>query len=348
MYKHLLVPIDDSTLSTTLVTQAVRYASEANAKITFFHVARDFLATSDGALMHVMAPEIACEKLTGDAHVILNKAKAAALSAHVEADAVFKVSDNICQAIIDAAQEKACDLIYTMMRGPVSVGTLSLGSQTFRLVAHSPIPVLIAAVARNSPTPEMDKAIAIIEDEHRSLAAVLHTAKQLLDESEADGSQPDFGVLDLVVFYIKKFPEAQHHPKEDLYLFDCLRKRTHEVDEVLALLQQHHVDCTLLNELTQALAAYKGGQADARSRFALALDAFCKAEFQHMTVEERTILPVARKHLERADWIQIAAAFSENNTPGPDNVTDSLFKGIFSRLMRDASPADRLAPALAG
>lgn len=348
MYKHLLVPIDDSTLSTTLVTQAVRYASEANAKITFFHAARNYLATGDGALMHAMEPELVHQTAAGDAHVILNKAKAAARAANVEADALFKVSDNICQAIIDAAQEKCCDLIYTMMRGPISVGTLSLGSQTFRLVAHSPIPVLIASVARNSPTPEMDKAIAIIEDEHRSLAAVLHTAKQLLDESETEGSQPDFGLLDLVIFYIRKFPEAQHHPKEDLYLFDCLRKRTDEVDDILAALQQHHADCSLLNELVQALAKYKDGQADARSRFARALDAFSKAEFQHMTMEERTVLPAARKHLERADWVKIAATFSENNTPGPDNVTDSLFKGIFSRLMRDGSPADRLAPALAG
>jgi len=221
-----------------------------------------------------------------------------------------------------------------------------MGSQTFRLVAHSPIPVLIASVSRNSPTPEMDKAIAIIEDEHRSLAAVLHTARRLMDESEKDDGQPalpDFALLDVVVFYIKKFPEAQHHPKEEQYLFDCLRKRTHEADETLAVLLQHHTDRSLLDELTQALAAYKSGQADARSRFAFALDAFSKAEFQHMTIEERTILPAARKHLAREDWVRIAEAFGANNTPGPDDVADGLFKGIFSRLMRDASPAERLA-----
>lgn len=347
MYKHLLVPIDDSTLSTNLVTQAVRYAGEAGARITFFHAVRDYLATGDGALMHAMAPEVVCEKVAGEAHVILNKAKAAARAAQVEADALFRVGDNICQAIMNAAQEKGCDLIYTMMRGPVSIGPLSLGSQTFRLVAHSPIPVLIAAVARNSATPDMDKAIAIIEDEHRSLAAVLHTARQLMEESEVTGAPPAIALLDLVVFYLRKFPEAQHHPKEDLYLFDCLCKRTHEADEALAILQQHHADRSLLEELALALTAYKNRQTGARSRFALALDAFSKAEFQHMTLEERIILPAARKHLVKEDWVRIAAAFGENNTPGPDNVADGLFKGIFSRLMREASPADRLAPALA-
>jgi hemerythrin-like domain-containing protein len=161
------------------------------------------------------------------------------------------------------------------------------------------------------------------------------------------GRLPDFALLDLVVFYIKKFPEAQHHPKEDLYLFDCLRKRTHELDEVFAVLQQQHTDRSLLDELTQTLAAYKSGQTGARSRFALALDAFSKAEFQHMALEEHTVLPAARKHLEKEDWARMATAFGENKTPGPDNVTDGLFKGIFSRLMRNASPADRLVPTLA-
>lgn len=165
----------------------------------------------------------------------------------------------------------------------------------------------------------------------------------LMDESEKDDGRPDFSMLDLVVFYIRKFPEAQHHPKEELHLFDCLRKRTHEADETLAVLQRHHADRSLLDELTQALIAYKNGQAGARNRFAHALDAFSKAEFQHMTLEERTILPAARKHLAKEDCVRIAAAFGENNTPGPDNVADGLFKGIFSRPMRDASSADRLA-----
>jgi hemerythrin-like domain-containing protein len=155
-----------------------------------------------------------------------------------------------------------------------------------------------------------------------------------MDESEKDGGLPDFALLELALFYIRKFPEAQRHPKEDQYLFDCLRKRTHDADETLAVLQRHHADRSLLDELAKALAAYKAGQDGARSRFALAL-------------EERTILPAARKHLAKEDWVRIAAAFGENNTPGPDNVADGLFKEIFSRLMRNASPAGRLATVAA-
>lgn len=345
MYKHLLVPVDDSTLSTALVTQAVRHASETGAKITFFHAVRDYLATGEGALMHAMSPAHLREKIAGDAHTILNKAQAAARAAQVEADTAFRIGNDVSDAILATAQERGCDLIFTMMRGPVSVGTLSLGSQTFRLASRSPIPVLIAAVARNSPSPEMDTAIAIIEDEHRSLAAVLHAAKRLLAEAEREGVAPDFAMLKQMLFYIRKFPEALHHPKEEQHLFECLRQRTREADETLAVLYGHHTDRSLLNELDHALAAYSGGAPESASRFARALEAFSKAEFRHMALEESAILPMARKYLTREDWASIAAAFEVNKTPSFDDVADELFKDIFSRIMLNASPASPLAGA---
>ena len=41
MFRHLLVPIDDSALSTETVRQAVMFASALGAKVTFFHAQSD-------------------------------------------------------------------------------------------------------------------------------------------------------------------------------------------------------------------------------------------------------------------------------------------------------------------
>ena len=43
MYRHLLVPIDDSLLSTEVVRQAVLFAKSIGAKVTFFHAKEDKL-----------------------------------------------------------------------------------------------------------------------------------------------------------------------------------------------------------------------------------------------------------------------------------------------------------------
>ena len=69
------------------------------------------------------------------------------------------------------------------------------------------------------------KAISIIRDEHRSLAAVLHGMLYLVREIGERGKKPDFRLLAAMMYYIDTFPERFHHPKEDRYLFRILGLR---------------------------------------------------------------------------------------------------------------------------
>ncbi|WP_324462724.1 universal stress protein, partial [Zoogloea sp.] len=56
MYTHLLVPLDGSTLSIGLVTQAVDFARSLAARITFFTAREDLGASGDGALLRSLEP----------------------------------------------------------------------------------------------------------------------------------------------------------------------------------------------------------------------------------------------------------------------------------------------------
>jgi nucleotide-binding universal stress UspA family protein len=56
MYQHLLVPIDASPLSAANVQAAVQLARSLGARITFFHATADYVATSEGALLHASDP----------------------------------------------------------------------------------------------------------------------------------------------------------------------------------------------------------------------------------------------------------------------------------------------------
>jgi nucleotide-binding universal stress UspA family protein len=57
MYRHLLVPLDGSPLSSTTVDQAIVYAGATGARLTFFHARPDLASTGEGALLHAMSPE---------------------------------------------------------------------------------------------------------------------------------------------------------------------------------------------------------------------------------------------------------------------------------------------------
>jgi hemerythrin-like domain-containing protein len=177
------------------------------------------------------------------------------------------------------------------------------------------------------------KALRIIRDEHRALAAVLHGMLYLVNEIRNHGMKPDFAVLGAMVYYIDAFPERFHHPKEDRYLFKLLRMRSPEASAVLERLEaEHRAGVEKIRILQQALARYQHGGAAEFSNFATAVEAYAAFHWDHMRCEEQEVLPLAEKHLTLGDWEAIDAAFSGHTDPllGVDEGAkyESLFKKI--------------------
>ena len=89
MYRHLMVPLDDSPLSVDTVSQAVKLARALGAKVTFFHAQADYGASSIGALERVMSPAAFNEHVAGEARAILAKAEVVARVAGVPYDSAI-------------------------------------------------------------------------------------------------------------------------------------------------------------------------------------------------------------------------------------------------------------------
>ena len=160
------------------------------------------------------------------------------------------------------------------------------------------------------------RALRIIEDEHRSLAAVLHGLLYLVREIRLRGAAPDFELLDAMLHYIDTFPERFHHPKEDAYLFRCLRQRDAGSAALLDRLEEEHRDgARRIRDLHEALARYQQEGASAFGGFAQQVANFATFHWEHMRAEEQEVLPRARKQLTPADWAEIDAAFADNDDP---------------------------------
>jgi len=337
MYRHLLVPTDGSFLSTELVNHAVDFARDAGARITFFHAIPDYFATADGALMRVVSPENAASAASANVHAILLKAGAAAEAASVPYGVCSRVSDRPYEAILEIAEEKGCDLIFTASHGPKSVGGLLLGSETLKVLMHASISVLVSTVARNAMNPAMNKAIAVIQDEHRSLAAVLHGLKRHVAEVRDTGGTPDFGLLQSGLHYIEEFPEKLHHPKEEDYLFSRLRRRTKALDDVFVELQAEHIaGPQSLARLNDAFLCFMA-ERDAAC-FLAEIDTYAAFQFRHFRTEERIVIPAARIYLTKEDWHHIAMAFSENEDPRFAYENSQPFRDAFSGIARRSFP----------
>lgn len=145
MFKHILVPTDGSELSVETVRRAVSFAREAGARITFFYAKPDYPVAfyGEGALIDPTTPEKFAEMAERQARDILSRAEALAREGSVECSTLSSVSDVPYQAIIDAAGNCGCDLIFMASHGRRGISGLLLGSETQKVLTHSTIPVLV-------------------------------------------------------------------------------------------------------------------------------------------------------------------------------------------------------------
>lgn len=145
MFKNILVPTDGSELSDSTVVRAVSFAKEAGAHITFFYAQPDFPMPiyGEGALIDPTTPEQFSRAAAAEAEAILSRARSSAEAAGVESSGDTLVSEVPYEAIIEAAERNACDLIFMASHGRRGLSGLLLGSETQKVLTHSKIPVLV-------------------------------------------------------------------------------------------------------------------------------------------------------------------------------------------------------------
>jgi nucleotide-binding universal stress UspA family protein/hemerythrin-like domain-containing protein len=334
MYRHLLVPLDDSPLAVETVNQAVQLARTLGAKVTFFHAQADYGASSIGALERVIAPAVFNERMAGEARAILAKAEVVARVAGVPYASVVVTSDRAYEAILGVAAAHGCDLVFMASHGRRGIKGLVLGSQTQRVLQNATIPVLVSSVESNLPTAQQAGPLEAIRDDHRSLAAVIHGLEFLVREARASGVPPSFALLRAMLHYIREFPESLHHPKEDAYLFRRLRARTREFDATLDELERQHVEGRrLVENLERSVAAWEADPQGGLPGFATAVERFATSQMQHMALETKVVIPAARKHLTAEDWAEIGAAFAGGGDPRFAVDNGEEFRQLFVRIM---------------
>ena len=160
-----------------------------------------------------------------------------------------------------------------------------------------------------------------------------------------EGPPPRFDLLRAIVHYIRAFPEAQHHPKEDAWLFRKLRERTPEFNETLDLLERQHAEGHgLVDELERSVDRYEADPAGGHAQFADAVGRFVTAQESHMRLETRVVLPAAYRHLSGSDWTEIGKAFAENGDPRFSADTDEEFRQLFVRILSLVPEASAAGP----
>jgi hemerythrin-like domain-containing protein len=192
----------------------------------------------------------------------------------------------------------------------------------------------------------LNRALAIIHDEHRSLGAVLHGLRFLTREALNKGSALDFKLLWAMIYYMDAFSQRLHDPREEAYLFATLMERTREADAIVATLKQQHADSVEhLRQIELLLGQVEAGVPGSLESFAAAVEQMVEKARHHMQLEEKTVMPLAKQYLTAEDWLAIAEAFGENGDPRFGAKPEHEFRDLFSKIVNLAPPPIGVGPA---
>lgn len=180
------------------------------------------------------------------------------------------------------------------------------------------------------------QALAIIRNEHQTLAAVIDALEHVAGDVAAGRLDADYPLLWSILYYIEEFPEAMHHPKEEQQLFPRIRQRCHDIDATLDELGRQHAGSRApLDALKSLLGRMQAEIPGAAQAFSDHVKRYAHFHFEHMALEESVVLPKAAQVLTEADWQAVAAAFADNGDPllGGAAHSNAWFRQFYRRIV---------------
>jgi nucleotide-binding universal stress UspA family protein len=145
MFKNILVPIDGSSLSANAIKLAVRLAKEQKARVTGFWVGPVWQPNVQGEsiVAGFVSPLEHAARVRKAAERQLGAVEKAAAAAGVRCKVAHVMGAFPYDEIVKAARRNRCDLIVMASHGRRGISKLLLGSETSKVLAHSPVPVLV-------------------------------------------------------------------------------------------------------------------------------------------------------------------------------------------------------------
>jgi len=143
MFKHLLIATDGSVLAEKAEMIGLELAKQIGACVTVVTATEPWLAMTMGEPSAFDFPVGDFEKIaTRHATQILTRVSELAAKLQVSCETVH-VRDFPSEAIIETARVRRCDLIIMASHGRRGLHSVLLGSQVQRVIAVSPVSVLV-------------------------------------------------------------------------------------------------------------------------------------------------------------------------------------------------------------
>ena len=142
MFKRILVPTDGSEITSKAISTAIELARAGGGQMFTISVKEPFPYSAISEMQPVPPQEF----YDAQERIAAARVKAvadAAVAAGVVCNGHTVEALHAWEAILDHAKAQNCDLIVMASHGRRGMAAMLLGSETSRVLTHSPIPVLV-------------------------------------------------------------------------------------------------------------------------------------------------------------------------------------------------------------
>ncbi len=156
--------------------------------------------------------------------------------------------------------------------------------------------------------------IEVLRQEHRNIEKLLVVLERELS-AFARGDRPDYEVVHAVIAYFQVYPDAYHHPLEDM-VFEKLKERDPGAAAKIGdLAADHQRGAERLRRAAHAVESVLADRELVRQTVNDIIRDFIDRERHHMAMEERDFFPAAVKALQPRDWAEITSKSTERRDP---------------------------------
>ncbi len=169
--------------------------------------------------------------------------------------------------------------------------------------------------------------IDLLRQEHRNmekLLLVLERELSVFDRAE----RPDYEVVWKIISYFKVYPEAYHHPQEDLIFKKMESRDPVAVANIGDLAAEHRSGTERLRRVVQAVESALTDREVQRQSVDDIIRDFIVHERTHIAMEERDFFPAAIKALQPQDWAEIDSALTAQKAPLVSEIVDERFDAV--------------------
>lgn len=170
----------------------------------------------------------------------------------------------------------------------------------------------------------MASPVATWHEDHIHFARLLDLLENQVIQFNR-GERPDYSLMESILYYLRHFGDRVHHPREDV-AYARLVERDPDMEIVVSRLQQEHrviatVGETLLDRLNEA----ERDMISSRAALEAAAAMYLVYYRNHLSTEERYVMPRATQLLTPGDWQAVEAAVPESPDPLFGAATEQRF-----------------------